>query len=183
MMITDGQFVLETFNVALGDNGCAVILGTGAMLDGTALWTAPNVKYSTGGLRRLNSGSYLSTYLKTTLARTICVDAMFANVTDVYVKGGFLTFGFSKATATPTVLVSGTPTWGLIIRGAMPLLSNGQQFLQAAYGQTQGPRVYLFSVGAPNSGADLIIPGDGSLTAGQIFRMNDIKIPINGLVC
>lgn len=182
MMITDGQLLLETYLRSNAYKGVAVILGTGAMLDGTALWGAANVKYYGAGARDINSGSYLSTYLKTTLARTICVDAMFANVTDTMIKGGFIQFSFSKATATPTVLVSGTPTWGLMLVSAMST-GDGQQFLQATYGQNRAIRTYLFSVGAPNSGADLIIPGDGSLVAGQIFRMNDIKIPINGLVC
>ena len=180
MMITDGQLLFEIFTDKTATDGIGVILGTGTMLDGTALVTACK---NVASARRIVTNPTLNTYIKTTLARTVMVDTFFKNVTSTLIKGPYMQFGFSKATATPTVLVSGTPTWGILLT---PLTSTNPVNGALCMGNVTTytfKHLYLFSVGAPNSGADLIIPGDGSLTAGQIFRMNDIKIPINGLVC
>ena len=182
MMITDGQLLYEGWiygGTSWGYKGVAVILGTGAMLDANALVNA--CTYITSQ-QRVFSVPNLNTYLRTTLGRTINVDACFANVKDIMLKGGYIFSAFSKATATPTILVSGTPTWGLMLveHGATPL--DGSQCLTGTNAWTYACRMYVFSVGATGSGADLILPGDGSLTAGQVFRMSDIKIPITNVI-
>jgi hypothetical protein len=183
MMITDGQLLYESWvygGTGNGYKGLAVILGSGAVPDGTALMTA--CKYTATGYRMV-SVSALNTYIRTTLGRTVYVDASFANVSDIMLKGGYIFAAFSKATATPTILVSGSPTWGIIIseHGATPV--DGTQCLTGTNVWSYARRLYLFSVGASGSGADLILPGDGSLIAGQVFRLSDIKIPIGNVVC
>jgi hypothetical protein len=97
-------------------------------------------------------------------------------------KGGFIFSAFSKATATPTILVSGSPTWGIMLArdGSAPV--DGSQSLTGTNVWGYARRLYIFSVGATGSGADLILPGDGSLTAGQVFRMSDVKIPISNVI-
>ena len=185
MMITDGQLLYEGWVYGGGSSssttgrGLQVILGTGAMLDGPALVTACR----SAGLEYYFSNTTLKTYLKTTLARTICVDASFANISDTMLKGGYIYAPLSKATATPTILVSGSPTWGIMMctsYSSVPL-PNGAACLTNAT-MYYYSRLYLFSVGATGSGADLILPGDGSLTADQVFRMSDIKIPITNVI-
>ena len=177
MMITDGQLLFETFDSKSGASGTSVVLGTGPMLDAAALITA--CKYTASNQRTVFT-SLLNTYLKTTLGRTILVDTSFSNVNRVLIKGPYFQFSFSKATATPTVAASGTPTWGLLLTpNSGGGLADGASVLTS---KTYQITTFVFSVGAPNSGADLIIPGDGTLTEGQIFRMNDIRIPISNVV-
>ena len=183
MMITDGQLLYEGWvygGTNWGYKGVAVILGTGAMLDANALLSASTILI--GGTYRLFNILNLNTYLRTTLGCTINVDACFANVKDIMLKGGYIFSAFSKATATPTILVSGSPTWGLMLveHSATPL--DGSQCLTGTNAWSYACRLYLFSVGATGSGADLILPGDGSVTAGQVFRMSDIKIPITNVI-
>lgn len=183
MMITDGQLLFESWvygGTSWGYKGVAVILGSGAMLDANALLTASTVV--TSG-QRLFAIPNMNTYLRTTLGRTINVDACFANVKDIMLKGGYIFSAFSKATATPTILVSGSPTWGIMLVAHAINPVDGSQCLTGTNVWTYACRMYLFSVGAKGSGADLILPGDGSLTAGQVFRMSDIKIPISNVIC
>ena len=182
MMITDGQLLYEGWvygGTSWGYKGVAVILGTGAMLDANALFSASTV---VAYQQRLFSVPNLNTYLRTTLGRTINVDACFANVKDIMLKGGYIFSAFSKATATPTILVSGSPTWGIMLVRDCAALVDGSQCLTGANVWSYACRMYVFSVGATGSGADLILPGDGSLTAGQIFRMSDVKIPITNVI-
>ena len=181
MMITDGQLLFEGWGyggTSWGYKGVAVILGTGAMLDANALVNACTY---TASQQRVFSAKALNTYLRTTLGRTINVDACFANVKDIMLKGGYIFAAFSKASATPTILVSGSPTWGIMLVQDGTSV-DGSQCLTGANVWTYACRMYVFSVGAAGSGADLILPGDGSVTAGQVFRMSDIKIPITNVI-
>ena len=174
-IVTDGQLMYEGFHADMVA-GTGVILGDGDIPDAAALVTA--CKYtSTGG--RMLSTSLLKTYLKTTLGRNIIFDGAYADVTDVPVKGGYLQFNFSKSAGTPAALLSGTPTWGLLLRPHNVAVTHGQQMLNLS-GYFR--RWYIFSAGVSGSGADVILPGDGHLDAGQILRLSDIKIPITNIV-
>lgn len=121
----------------------------------------------------------LKTYLKTTLGRNIIFDGAFADVNDVPVKGGYIQFSFSKAAGTPTALLAGTPTWGMIVRYNNQTMANGEQALNSA---ANFRHWYLFTVGIDGSGADVILPGSGTLSAGQILRLSDIKIPVTNII-
>jgi len=174
-MITDGQLVYESFQVNT-NSGVGLVLGEGIIPDAAALVTA--AKYASAGYRMIGS-ALLKTHLKTTLARNIIFDGAFADVNDVPVKGGYLQFSFSKSNAAPTALLTGTPTWGMILRPHNTAIVNGDQLLNAG---CYFRHWYLFTVGIDGSGADVIMPGSGQLTAGQILRMSDIKIPITNLI-
>ena len=174
-IVTDGQLMYEGFH-ALMAAGTGVILGDGDIPDAAALVTA--CKYTSTGWRMLYL-SLLKTYLKTTLGRNIIFDGAYADVTDVPVKGGYLQFNFSKSAGTPAALLSGTPTWGMLLRPHNTSVTHGQQMLNL---DAHIRRWYIFSAGVSGSGADVILPGDGHLDAGQILRLSDIKIPITNIV-
>ena len=174
-IVTDGQLMYEGFHASM-EAGTGVILCDGDIPDAAALVTA--CKYASAGFRMLNPG-LLKTYLKTTLGRNIIFDGAYADVTDVPVKGGYLQFNFSKSAGTPAALLSGTPTWGMLLRPHNTSVTHGQQMLNfTGYFR----RWYIFSAGVSGSGADVILPGDGHLDAGKILRLSDIKIPITNIV-
>lgn len=176
MMITDGQLVFESW-VYNGEaqlyKGVGVLLGSGTFPDITAI--ATNCKYTTSGFRLINMSS-LYTYLRTTLGNTILVDACFGDVSDVMRPNGTILMSFSKSGATPTVAVSGTPTWGIFTVPHNTTPANGALCSSYTYAQ----RLYLFTVG---TGQDLTLPGNGSVQAGLIIRFVDMSIPLVNLVC
>jgi hypothetical protein len=176
MMITDGQLLYESFTCTTATKGAGLVLGTGTMPDGTALMTA--CKYTATAGQRLVQG--LNTYIRTTLGLTVLVDTSMNDVADIIYKGT-MRWGFSKSQALTVASASGTPTWGMIMRPNTnaSALTNGASILT----QTYQRHLVIFSVGVAGSGADMILPGSGMITANQIVRLNDVIIPLSNVIC
>jgi hypothetical protein len=179
MMITDGQLLSEGWGLGTAwTAGFGVYLGTGTAPTLAGLTSTAALFISSN--QRLYNLANINTYIKTTLAKTLLVDTTFSNITDVMQPGGKIVVNFALATANPTVAVSGTPTWGIAMRPTDTYPADAAVF--STSGVTHIGRIYLFSVGANGSGADVTISGDGTLTAGQVFRMPNLVIPISNLI-
>lgn len=177
MMITDGQILYESFISNGATKGAGLVLGTGTIPDATALMTA--CKYVATANQRLLNTSTLSTYLRSTLGLTILYDACFAEVTDIVYKGTMI-WGFSRTQSQAAALASGVPTWGIIMRCNHNANTPTNGALTSTLTYARHP--VIFSLGVAGSGADMILPGDGSVTAGQIVRLNDVVIQLSNVI-
>lgn len=186
MIVTDGQLAWEAMACspsASAGLGVGVLMGSGALPDLTAMHTALKSSNSSwaAGRRELGNGQAIGNYLKTTLARTLFVDVVFTDVGEHMIPNGYILYNFSKSAVAPLISVSGTPTWCMLFRPALGVSVSVTQFTSDT--SLFWRHACVFSVGAPASGAEMILPGSGSVTAGQVFRLSDLAIPISNLLC
>ena len=170
MIMTDGMFAMH--NIGGAGQDCWVFLANGTMPTPAQLaaWTNGYEYFGYSG----TGNPTITGLVGTNYAKGAILATVDYQVPEIGNKDGYLSFPFASLTpqAGGTVITSGTPTWGGIVYGCV----GASGFANNTY---NAYHLAVFSVGSEFSNADVILKG-GNVTAGNVFKLNDLNIPYGG---
>ena len=170
MFITDSLMINET--VPNQNTKTAVVLCNGTVPDFDLLAANKYTTYS----QRIWTSTALKNYIAG-LGCSVIVDANFMAPIH-YMKSTF-TFDFAYAPESPIISLTGKPTWGFLAARNNGTANSFLADTTPAYAS----HLICFTVGdSQATGVDLNLPADGTLVAGRIFRMQNISVPLSGLI-
>lgn len=169
MIMTDGMFAMQ--NIGGAGQDCWAFLANGTMPTPAQLaaWYGNNEYF----VYSSNDPS-ITSLIGTKYAKGAILATAGYEMPEIGFKDGYLSFPFTLLTPREggTVITSGTPTWGGIVYGC----SNAAGFTG---NMCSAFHLAVFSVGNEFSNADVILKG-GNVTAGNVFKLNDLIIPYGG---
>ena len=170
MFVTDSLMINET--APNQNNKSGVVLCSGPVPDFDLF--AAN-KYTTS-MQRLWASTTLKSYIAG-IGCSVVVDANF--MAPIHYRKSTFTFDFAYAPESPIISLTGKPTWGFIAAR-----NNGTaNYFLADTTPAYAVHLICFTVGASDTvGVDLNLPADGTLVAGRIFRMQNISMPLSGMI-
>ncbi len=170
MIMTDGMFAMQ--NIGGAGQDCWAFLANGTMPTPAQLaaWSGDREYffYSSAG------NPSFTDLVGTKYAKGAILATADYVMPEIGFKDGYLYFPFASLTPREgsTVITSGTPTWGGIVYGC----TSEAGFV---YNTCRAFHLAVFSVGNEFSNADVILKG-GNVTAGKVFKLNDLIIPYGG---
>ena len=170
MIMTDGMFAMQ--NIGGAGQDCWAFLANGTMPTPAQL-AAWYGNYEYFGYNATGTPSIIR-LVGTKIAKGVILATAGYVMPEIGNKDGYLSFPFASLTPREggTVITSGTPTWGGIAYGC----SGDSSF---AKNKCFAFHLAVFSVGNEFSNADVILKG-GNVTAGSVFKLDDLNIPYGG---
>ena len=170
MIMTDGMFAMQ--NIGGAGQDCWAFLANGTMPTPAQLagWSG---NYEYFGYNSTGNPS-IARLVGAKVAKGAFLATADYVMPEIGFKDGYLSFPFSMLTPREggTVIISGTPTWGGIVYGCLGESGFTKDMCVAFH-------LAVFSVGDEFSNADVILKG-GNVTAGSVFKLNDLNIPYGG---
>lgn len=170
MIMTDGMFAMQ--NIGGAGQECWAFLANGTMPtpEQLAAWSGNREYFYYSRTGEPSITDLVGTkYAKGAILAT--ADYVMPEIGN---KDGYLSFPFALLTPREggTVITSGTPTWGGIVYGC----EGESGFVNSTW---RAYHLAVFSVGDEFSNAEVILKG-GNVTAGNVFKLNDLNIPYGG---
>lgn len=169
MIMTDGMFAMQ--NIGATGQDCLAFLANGTMPTPAQLaaWYDNNEYFFYKG-----GDQSITNLVGTKYAKGAILATAGYVMPEIGFKDGYLSFPFTLLTPREggTVITSGTPTWGGIVYGCTSEAGFTDNICSASH-------LAVFSVGNEFSNADVILKG-GNVTAGNVFKLNDLIIPYGG---
>lgn len=170
MIMTDGMFAMQ--NIGGAGQDCWAFLANGTMPT-PALLAAWSGNYEYFGYSATGNPSIVR-LVGAKIAKGVILATAGYVMPEIGYKDGYLSFPFASLTPREggTVITSGTPTWGGIVYGCLGESGFASDKCLAFH-------LAVFSVGDEFSNANVILKG-GNVTAGSVFKLNDLNIPYGG---